>query len=146
MKRNCGEKRGKGMENGERIIERHETKDDEDVSSKEENSFSVAPSATWHGWKAVAYSISRPSQRCRPIFVPGSITHVPRFSAKVSIIHRYKVGRAIGSIVFDDGSSKMNWWARLLYLNEYQRNSMGVGKTYQSSRMNGPAHTRINPM
>lgn len=77
----------------------------------------------------ITYSISKCGHRCIPSFVPFSITHVPRRRARVSTIHRYRVGRAIGKRVLVQGRPSMNWYAR----------------DHRSSRK-GTAQIRMRPM
>ena len=60
------------------------------------------------------YSMSRPSHRWMFSLVPDSMTHVPLFSASVSMSHRYKVGTAIDTRVEVNGKPMMNWYERLL--------------------------------
>lgn len=48
-----------------------------------------------------ASSISSPSQRWTPNFVPWFMTQVPLFNANVSTIQRYNVGSKIGTAVFE---------------------------------------------
>lgn len=79
--------------------------------------------------KNSASSISRPSHRWAPYFVPGLMIQVPRFRANVSTTQRYTVGMAMGQNVFDNGNPRMNWYARLLH--EDERSNELQDKVYQ---------------